>query len=193
MDNIFLYFLIAALCFIVYGIIVKFENNKKKEFESLLTDSGFIVSEKLAYSSFGGIFCLDSENKLWAVSEVNKIYRFQDIVKVEVVQDGKTISSGGLGRAFALGVLAGGVGAVVGATTGRKISENKLTDLRIKITINDFKNPIVYINCLTPNKNISMEMVQKFQSVLDLILVNGKSKHTIKQDEIINKFNQNIG
>lgn len=49
-----------------------------------------------------------------------KIYKYSDIVDYELLEDGESITKGGLGRAVVGGALFGGVGAVVGGVTGHK-------------------------------------------------------------------------
>jgi hypothetical protein len=90
----------------------------------------------------------DDTQKKWLVSRSKnpKIYNYSDIVDFELLEDGESISKGGLGRAVAGGVLFGGVGAIVGGVTGGKKSKAICKSLRIKITINDIKNPTVYLD-----------------------------------------------
>ncbi|EPZ54444.1 hypothetical protein H477_3583 [[Clostridium] sordellii ATCC 9714] len=46
------------------------------------------------------------------------MYNYKDIIEFELLEDGESITKGGLGRAVAGGVLLGGVGAIVGGVTG---------------------------------------------------------------------------
>ena len=46
------------------------------------------------------------------------------------------------------GALFGGTGAIVGGVTGRKKTKEFCNSLRLKVTINDISNPVVYINFL---------------------------------------------
>ena len=47
-----------------------------------------------------------------------KVYKCQDILDFELLEDGNSVIKGGLGRAVVGGALFGGVGAIVGGTTG---------------------------------------------------------------------------
>lgn len=60
--------------------------------------------------------------------------------------DGESVAQGGLGRALIGGALFGGTGAIVGGITGRKTNKSVCNSLKLKITINDFNNPTVYVN-----------------------------------------------
>lgn len=104
-----------------------------------------------------GVFIEFDENRMkWLVPDGFlgkkkncKIYNYSDIVDFELLEDGESITKGGLGRAVAGGVLFGGVGAIVGGVTGGKKSKSVCNSLKIKITVNDIKNPVVYINFLS--------------------------------------------
>ncbi len=54
-------------------------------------------------------------------------------------------ATGGVGRAIVGGALFGGVGAIVGGSTGHK-QKVTCSKLQIKITMNNMDIPIVYIN-----------------------------------------------
>lgn len=98
----------------------------------------------------------DDDKKKWLVPDGflgkkknPKIYNYSDIIDFELLEDGESITKGGLGRAVAGGVLLGGVGAIVGGITGGKKSKGLCNSLKIKITVNDINNSVVYINFLT--------------------------------------------
>jgi hypothetical protein len=119
-------------------------NDRKEEL------SNFNTTKKI-----GTYIEFDEEQRLWLIPDGfmgkkknPRIYSFDDIVEYELLEDGDTITKGGLGRAVAGGVLFGGVGAIVGGVTGGKKSKSIINSLKIKITICDFQNPTVYINLI---------------------------------------------
>lgn len=64
---------------------------------------------------------------------------------------------GGLGKAAVGGALFGGVGAVVGGSTGSKKTKQVCEKLNIKITLKNMNNPIQYIHLInSPTKKDSM-------------------------------------
>ncbi len=74
-------------------------------------------------------------------------FKYEDIIDFELIQDGSSIvNKGGLGRAAIGGLLFGGSGAVVGSLTGSRKQTQTCTELRIKITINNTANPIIFID-----------------------------------------------
>lgn len=64
-----------------------------------------------------------------------ELYYYNQIVDFELLEDGETITKGGLGRAVAGGLLFGGIGAIVGGVTGGKKSKGICKSLQIKITL----------------------------------------------------------
>ena len=52
-----------------------------------------------------------------AYADTHKLINFNQIIECEIIEDNTTIMKGGVGRAIVGGVLAGGVGAIVGAGT----------------------------------------------------------------------------
>ncbi len=57
---------------------------------------------------------IDSTNQMWQIPAVQTIFTFDELLGYEVLQDGETIISGGLGSAVIGGALFGETGAVIG-------------------------------------------------------------------------------
>lgn len=109
-----------------------------------------LYSEFNATKKVGGFLEIDGNKKQWLIpagkKKCPKVYNYSDIADFELLEDGESITKGGLGRALVGGALFGGVGAVVGGVTGHKKNKPICDSLRIKITVNDMNNPAVYIN-----------------------------------------------
>lgn len=84
----------------------------------------------------------------------DKVYAAEDIISVELREGTETISktvrSGGLGRAAVGGILLGGVGAIVGATTAgsNTVSKTKLTSITVIIMVDDDNTPMIDIELI---------------------------------------------
>lgn len=166
----------------------------------------FIATKKI-----GTYLEIDENQKKWLIPDgfmgKNKnplIYRYEDIVDFELLEDGSSISKGGLGRALVGGALLGGVGAIVGGVTGGKKSHSTCESLKIKITLNNISNSTVYINFInTTTKKDSFTykgvypLAQECVSVLQLICDSvkkptneGASTNTSSTADEILKFKQ---
>lgn len=100
-------------------------------------------------------FEVDEGKKLWLIPDgfvggkKNPIiYKFSDAVEFELIEDGNSITKGGIGRAVAGGLLFGGVGAIVGGVTGKRKTKSTVNKLQVKITVNSISEPIRYINLI---------------------------------------------
>ncbi|MFR9553411.1 MAG: SHOCT domain-containing protein [Rikenellaceae bacterium] len=100
-------------------------------------------------------FFVDSDSRKVAIvlfeNDKINIYQidFSSIVSIEQIKNGTTIyqksTSGAIGRALVGGVLAGGVGAIVGGSTAKQNGKEKCTSLLTKIQLNDIANPSIEI------------------------------------------------
>lgn len=90
-----------------------------------------------------------------------EIHSFDEIVDFELLEDGNSVSSGGVGRAVVGGMAFGAVGAIVGGSTGKKKSKNTCNQLEIKITLNNFKKPTEYIRFITGGEMKKDGMIYK--------------------------------
>lgn len=87
---------------------------------------------------------IDDNNKTWIVPMKKNyvernvtVFNFDEIIDYELIEDGETITKGGLGRAVAGGVLLGGVGAIVGGVTGKKKSKTVVNQMYVRISLNN--------------------------------------------------------
>lgn len=127
-----------------------------------------------------GLIELDEKRQLFRLSGFSnliKIFPIKSILSYEIVENGNTTTSGGLGRA-ALGAWAfGGTGAIVGAVTGKKKTISIVESFRIRLNLDNIDNPVIYIDLIKkPVKSNSNEYKQllvkadKIISSLDILL-----------------------
>ena len=136
-----------------------------------------------ATKTIGNFIQFDDVNKKIAIPKTSltgrildmQIFDYSSIVGFELLEDGNSVEKGGVGRAIVGGTLFGGVGAVVGASTGHK-HKATCSKLQIKITLNDISVPVVYINfIMTETKkngvlyNTIYPLAQEALSVLNII------------------------
>ena len=128
-------------------------------------------------------------------------FRFGDIIEYELLEDGASITKGGLGSAIVGGAFAGGVGAIVGVGLGKK-QKDVVNNLSIRVSTRCTVIPHVEINFINTetkrggflykaNKELAMQTI----SILDQIVASaGHDQATPAQaassaDEIL-KFKQ---
>ena len=116
-----------------------------KEKNQYLIDN-FEATKKVGMLSFDD----NTQTFIITKSKNNKdIYKYNQIVDFELLEDGETITKGGLGRAVAGGLLFGGVGAVVGGVTGSKKTKSVCKSMQIKITLRNTPRQTEYLSFIT--------------------------------------------
>lgn len=104
------------------------------------------------------------------------LFNFDQIVDFELLEDGESVASGGLGRAAFGALTFGGAGAIVGGITGKKKTKSTCTSMEIKITVRDYPQPSFYIKLINAEmkknsftyKSVA-KMAQDILSALQLI------------------------
>ncbi|WP_329380312.1 SHOCT domain-containing protein [Anaerofustis butyriciformans] len=140
--------------------------------------SNFVPTKK-----FENYIWFDDTNKWFAIPSgtikynINNshIFSYDEIINYEVIEDGTTVSTGGLGKAIVGGALFGIAGAIAGGTS--KKNKQVCTKLDIKITTKDLENPVAIINVISTELKKSgilydaaYKSTQQILSKLQLIL-----------------------
>ena len=175
---------VAIGIYLIYRRAKKVERiiNEKTEsnlqnINNKLLEIGFETTNEIKV--FSTAIRIDIPKKLIAICfpaylEV-KVIKFSDLIRCETIQDNSTIFSGGIGRAVIGGILAGGAGAVVGATT--RSSQNVVSDMRINIITNNIAEPLLTIKLIdsqvernSPIFKQVIEFAEKVQATMESII-----------------------
>lgn len=100
----------------------------------------------------GKLLMFDDNTQSFVVQNSNTrtdLYYYNQLVDFELLEDGESITKGGLGRAVAGGLLFGGVGAIVGGVTGKKKTKGVCNSMQIKLTLRNSLWPTVYLPFVT--------------------------------------------
>lgn len=119
---------------------------------------------------------LAKQNQLKFNNSHYTVFDYSQIVNFELLEDGNSIVSGGLGRAIVGGVAFGGVGAIVGGVTGKKKVKDTCTSLQIKLTVKDYYSPTFYITLISSelkksnllykqNEKLAQDIISKLQII----------------------------
>lgn len=152
----------------------------KADYEKAVKDSEEIAKGFSQTKNIGDLVSFDNDKRKWAIHSkyglIDQIYCYSDIINFELLEDGNSVASGGIGRALVGGALFGGVGAIVGGVTGKKKSKKTCLSLSVKITINNIEHPVVYIHLIEKetktNSNVyevAHKQAQEIVSTLQLI------------------------
>ena len=145
---------------------------------------------------------VDENKKEWYIPDVffcntknPKIHSYDEILDFELLEDNDSIAKGGLGRAVVGSVLFGSVGAIAGAVTGKKKSNQTCTSLKIKVTLNNMNSPTEYINLITTECKKSgftykmcKKQAEEIMSLLQVMCEQNKTsqKNIFQQSQNIN-------
>ena len=137
--------------------------------------SEYIINREVRYNN--NVVILDNKHEVVIIEDtLNMTYdiiKYRELLNCEILENNSTVMTGGVGRAVVGGMIAGGVGAIVGANTRKSKVINSLT-IRI-ITSNSRKSS--YILKLQ-DENLSNEAYNFMNEVYGLIinLINQYSK-----------------
>ncbi len=161
---------VILLCFGIFIIlsIVVVTNDKKRQADAKIRLSEQLSNANIHYDKVINItstgidtkVVFDLNNRKIAIIDTNAVkidyVDFDKIVQCEILEDNSVVMKGGVGRAVVGGILAGGVGAIVGAQT--RGSSEIVKNLSIRIITNDVINSLVWIHLIkTATKRDSFE------------------------------------
>lgn len=133
--------LIAVIIFIVKNRGHLNNDSSETKLKEWLNANNFTVTLSVQNT------LIDENSKRWTVYNFNgesKIYSFNDIVKVELDENGnKYVSQNGVLRAVVGSAIFGGVGAIVGATTATK--SHTINSLNVIVYTSRISDPVITI------------------------------------------------
>ncbi|NCU30402.1 SHOCT domain-containing protein [Candidatus Saccharibacteria bacterium] len=123
----------------------------------------------------GKIF-VDEDNNLWCISTGmlklkphGFIYSFEDVKSYEIVEDGNSITKGGLGRAAVGGLAFGGVGAIVGSITAGKKTKSTCTKLYLNVKVDNAPRDVIVPYIISETKKSSMTYTSSYNQIQELL------------------------
>lgn len=162
----------------------------QQSIKELINTRKTIVQNFSATKSVGSYIHVDENNKSFKIGK--DIFAYENLLSFELLEDGQSITKGGLGRAVAGGLLFGGVGAIVGGVTGGKKSKGICNSMKLRISFKNAHTDVVYIDfILTETKTngfiykAAQDNAQKCITVLETI--NDANQSVVNQSTYSNQ------
>ena len=148
---------ILVAVFLMFYIVLRGRGKGPREF--LLEDvraacPGFNVEKEISNGSGRWSIMIDEKALLVVFAFVShtgrewRAYKFSDLIRSEVTEDGNlitsTVRSSQIVGAVVGNVLIGGVGLLVGGLTGKKRSRNEISKVTLEITVSDTQRLNLY-------------------------------------------------
>lgn len=99
-----------------------------------------------------GELSIDYETPTSNIKYESNVYDYNDILESEVITDGVTVTktsrSSQIGRAILGGIIAGGVGTIVGGLSGKTNSKDTVSSINLRLFLNDTSHPYEIFNFL---------------------------------------------
>lgn len=134
--------LISFILFYIYAHCV--QKSGTQDINESLAKKGFTISKKLNLGN-NWQFNIDTEKNLIAIGTTYPntkltFFDFSQIIDCRIIENSKVVTGGGVGRAIAGGIIAGGVGAIVGVNS--KKNKNIINNLSIDIITTNLENSV---------------------------------------------------
>lgn len=149
-----LFFIVTFVILVVGAIVASNASNKarREKMDSLVSSiPNFTPSNIISdYENRFRVLIDDTSKKVCIISdETTHVVDYEQIMSVEYIENGNTISSKStirtIGGAIVGGALAGGAGAIVGGLSGDSRSITKIRSIIVKIMIRDINSPSIEI------------------------------------------------
>lgn len=158
---------IVILIFVAVIIQVCWESNQTKnqgkELEEIINSvSDFTPTKKVIGINNQFVFMIDNNRKKIFYSNhiTKKTISYNEIIKVEVIDNGKTIHQKStirtIGGAIVGGAVAGSAGAIVGGLSGGSKQASMVSLVQVKILLRDVNSPSLLINTFNA-RNMTVE------------------------------------
>ncbi|ANY68776.1 hypothetical protein BBD42_21620 [Paenibacillus sp. BIHB 4019] len=161
---------LALLVFIIMagsGLVIdtkakdRVKKQKDKALDEIITANGITNMQKYVaeYDDFA-VVVDELKERLYFIDYEIREFSLSDVLEVEMIEDEvqitKTSRGSQLGGAVIGGLIAGGVGAVIGGVSGTKTtSSDSVKRIYMKLIVDDTKRPYVTVNFLNEKKEIS--------------------------------------
>jgi cell division protein FtsI/penicillin-binding protein 2 len=147
-------FTLVTLGFIAFIVFINLgETQTSKNIEFINQELNRIIADKkfIDRRRRNAMALNLSERAIYLITEVNSSlqtekYHYKDILQVEILEDSLSTTStsraGVAGRALLGGIIAGGVGAIVGGLSAKQVHRQSVQKIELQIVVNDPISPV---------------------------------------------------
>lgn len=96
-----------------------------------------------------------------AIKPEDRVFHFEEIRGLELIEDDSRVVGGGVGMALAGGAFFGGAGAIAGSLVGGKKTKKTVDNLIPKINLRDFDFPCVMVPYITKTMKVTSNDYKK--------------------------------
>ena len=143
---------IAFVIALIVYIVMSFRENKhrRERHAEILTQNEY--SKSIFHEDFDVALYFDEQKKQLVIENLLgrascRVVSYSDLLDCEVLVDNTTVMKGGLGRAAVGGVVAGGLGALIGASTTS--STDKTNSMKVRVITVDVSDALIEITIIT--------------------------------------------
>jgi len=144
---------LAVTAGVVVYFLVVFDNNKKNEH-----NANKVFIESFIEHGFDKVFVSNDQADVYGINtDAMKIahsrmrsskrdeFEISNIINIEFIEDSVIVNSGSrsISGAIVGGVIAGGVGAIIGGLGGENESKKNISSIKLKIYFNDTQRPVL--------------------------------------------------
>lgn len=178
-------FVIAVALVVMIGI---HDSKKQKEFAAAITRIPDFTAKHVyrSVAGYNGIAIDEGRSKVCLFKYIggrlsHRLFDYRDILSSEISEDGHTVittaRSSQVGGVLVGGALLGGVGAVIGGLSGKKVESGTINSIILRLVVNDSDNPTHDISFLaTESKRdeiiykASADYARQWQARLDVLI-----------------------
>ena len=206
MDNgvitfLFFVFIVLLVLLVIHVSVedkIKIDNKRINILKNIDSQEGFKKSHHFikfsTHNDCTGVAIDDQSKQVCLINNDSlRIIKYYDIIESEIIAGEnsitKTSRSSKIAGAAVGGLLLGGVGAVIGGVSGKKITTKEIKDVKLKLLINDTKNPVHLINfsgfdSIGTEPKIALMKAQKWHDLISVIIKQAETLPSITENKI---------
>ena len=165
------------------GGVSQLSNSTAYDAQSIkeLINSRKEIVKKFKMTKLIGRISLDDDNRLFEIG--SDIFKYDNLLRYELLEDGHSVTKGGLGRAVTGGLLFGGVGAIVGGVTGKRKTSDVCNSMSLRVSLKNAHVDTIYIPFISVEikkqsaiYRVAQAEAQQTITALDMIIDSCKSE-----------------